>query len=68
MGFCQDLIFDGQVPFYRDLTNYFYPLRHSYGRVSELANLDYGIVTSLVGFLTLPHSKPEYSTRHIGFS
>jgi hypothetical protein len=29
MGFCQDLIFDGQVPFYRDLTNYFYPLRHS---------------------------------------
>ena len=29
LGFCQDLVFDGEVPFYRDLTNYFYPLRHS---------------------------------------
>ena len=29
LGFCQDLVFNGEVPFYRDLTNYFYPLRHS---------------------------------------
>jgi hypothetical protein len=29
LWFCQDLVFYGQVPFYRDLTNYFYPLRYS---------------------------------------
>lgn len=29
LGFCQDLVFNGEVPFYRDLTNYFYPLRFS---------------------------------------
>ena len=29
LAFCQDLVFNGEVPFYRDLTNYFYPLRHS---------------------------------------
>lgn len=29
LGFCQDLVLNGEVPFYRDLTNYFYPLRHS---------------------------------------
>ena len=29
MGFCQDIVVNGDVPFYRDLTNYFYPLRHS---------------------------------------
>jgi hypothetical protein len=27
--FCHDLILYGEVPFYRDLTNYFYPLRYS---------------------------------------
>lgn len=27
--FCQDLVFNGEVPFFRDLTNYFYPLRYS---------------------------------------
>ena len=27
--FCQDLVVKGEVPFYRDLTNYFYPLRYS---------------------------------------
>lgn len=29
LGFCQDLVINGEVPFYRDLTNYFYPLRYS---------------------------------------
>ncbi|MGZ8450694.1 MAG: YfhO family protein [Candidatus Binatia bacterium] len=29
VGFCQDLVFWGEVPSYRDLTNYFYPLRYS---------------------------------------
>ncbi len=29
LWFCQDLLFKGEVPFYRDLTNYFYPLRYS---------------------------------------
>ena len=29
LWFCQDLIINGEVPFYRDLTNYFYPLRYS---------------------------------------
>ena len=29
LWFCQDLILYGEVPFYRDLTNYFYPLRYS---------------------------------------
>ena len=29
LGFCHDLVLNGEVPFYRDLTNYFYPLRHS---------------------------------------
>lgn len=28
VGFCQDLVFWGEVPSYRDLTNYFYPLRY----------------------------------------
>ena len=39
LGFCQDLVFNGEVPFYRDLTNYFYPLRYSLSeslRVSDL--------------------------------
>jgi hypothetical protein len=27
--FCQDLVLDQQLPVYRDLTNYFYPLRYS---------------------------------------
>lgn len=27
--FCQDLVLHGHLPFYRDLTNYFYPLRYS---------------------------------------
>lgn len=27
--FCQDLVLNGEIPFYRDLTNYFYPLRYS---------------------------------------
>jgi Bacterial membrane protein YfhO len=29
LWFCQDLAVNGEVPFYRDLTNYFYPLRYS---------------------------------------
>jgi Bacterial membrane protein YfhO len=29
LWFCQDLIFGDQVPFFRDLGNYFYPLRFS---------------------------------------
>ena len=29
LGFCQDLVINGEAPFYRDLTNYFYPLRYS---------------------------------------
>jgi hypothetical protein len=29
VGFCKDLVFWGEVPSYRDLTNYFYPLRYS---------------------------------------
>lgn len=29
LWFCQDLVVNGEVPFYRDLTNYFYPLRYS---------------------------------------
>lgn len=29
LWFCQDLVLYGEVPFYRDLTNYFYPLRYS---------------------------------------
>ncbi|MGZ8442596.1 MAG: hypothetical protein ACXWXZ_04270, partial [Candidatus Binatia bacterium] len=29
VGFCQNLVFWGEVPSYRDLTNYFYPLRYS---------------------------------------
>jgi hypothetical protein len=29
LWFCQDLVINGAVPFYRDLTNYFYPLRYS---------------------------------------
>ena len=29
LWFCQDLVTDARVPFYRDLTNYFYPLRYS---------------------------------------
>lgn len=29
LWFCQDLLVNGEVPFYRDLTNYFYPLRYS---------------------------------------
>jgi hypothetical protein len=29
LWFCQDLVLNGEVPFYRDLTNYFYPLRYS---------------------------------------
>jgi hypothetical protein len=29
LWFCQGLVLNGEVPFYRDLTNYFYPLRHS---------------------------------------
>jgi hypothetical protein len=29
LWFCQDLALNGEVPFYRDLTNYFYPLRYS---------------------------------------
>jgi hypothetical protein len=29
LWFCQDLAFNGEVPFYRDLANYFFPLRHS---------------------------------------
>jgi hypothetical protein len=28
LWFCQDLAVNGEVPFYRDLTNYFYPLRY----------------------------------------
>jgi len=38
-GFCQELVFNSEVPFYRDLTNYFYPLRYSLWnsfRVGEL--------------------------------
>jgi len=27
--FCRELLINGKVPFYRDLTNYFYPLRYS---------------------------------------
>lgn len=27
--FCEDLLIHGEVPFFRDLTNYFYPLRYS---------------------------------------
>ena len=27
--FCRELLLNGEVPFYRDLTNYFYPLRYS---------------------------------------
>jgi hypothetical protein len=27
--FCRELLINGEVPFYRDLTNYFYPLRYS---------------------------------------
>lgn len=27
--FCQDLLIHGEVPFYRDLINYFYPLRYN---------------------------------------
>ena len=29
LWFCQDLVVNGEVPFYRDLVNYFYPLRYS---------------------------------------
>ena len=29
LWFCQDLVINGEVPFFRDLTNYFYPLRYS---------------------------------------
>lgn len=29
LWFCQDLVLHSHVPFYRDLTNYFYPLRYS---------------------------------------
>jgi len=29
LWFCQGLVLSGEVPFYRDLTNYFYPLRYS---------------------------------------
>ena len=39
LGFCHDLVFNGEVPFYRDLTNYFYPLRYSLSdslRVTDL--------------------------------
>ena len=29
LWFCQDLVFKEELPFFRDLTNYFYPLRYS---------------------------------------
>src|SRR6185503_21216659 len=29
LWFCEDLVVNGEVPFYRDLANYFYPLRYS---------------------------------------
>lgn len=40
LGFCRDLVFSGEVPFYRDLTNYFYPLRHTLTESFQVGELE----------------------------
>ena len=39
LWFCQDLILSDQVPFFRDLGNYFYPLRYSLSQSYKSAEL-----------------------------